>query len=73
MINQSQSNMEEQINISPKKIFRALYKKWIFIAVCTAISLLAGGIKLYFSEPLYEAKASILINNKDDEKTKGNL
>lgn len=65
--------MEEQINISPKKIFRALYKKWIFIAVCTAISLLAGGIKLYFSEPLYEAKASILINNKDDEKTKNTL
>lgn len=64
---------EDEIVISPKKIIRAIYKKWVFISICVAVSILLALTKLYFSEPLYEAKASILINSKDDEKAKNTL
>lgn len=72
-MNQKTVEHTEEISISPKKIFRALHRRKLIINVCTAIFLVIGAVKLYFSEPLYEAKASILIKNKDNDKAKNKI
>lgn len=65
--------MNDEIVISPKKIFRELHKNKLLINSCAVLFLFLGAIKLYFSEPMYEAKASILIKNKETEKAKNTI
>ena len=65
--------IKDEIVISPKKILRALYDNKLLINSFALLFLLLGLIRLYFSEPMYEAKASILIKNKETEQTKNSI
>lgn len=67
------NHVEDEIVLSPKKIIRALHDRKLIINLCILLFLIIGSVKLYFSEPQYEARASIIIKNQNSEKTKNTI
>lgn len=68
MVNEKESGME----IDLAKLMQAYLKKWKVIAVCALLGIaIAFGITNFAITPMYQTKATILVNNRAMEGSSG--